>query len=79
MRKTEVQYSEVDFWVAHLFRKSLEISILYSTLQVLFGTDYPFLLGDLKGGDWISDSKLFSQDQKNRIFSTNFDRFLGLV
>lgn len=46
--------------------------------KVLFGTDYPFLLGDLKGGDWIDNSNLFSQSQRKKIFSTNFEGFLGI-
>ena len=46
--------------------------------QVLFGTDYPFLLGDLEGGKWLRESSKFTISQKEKIFAKNMHEFLGI-
>ena len=46
--------------------------------QVIFGTDYPFLLGDLEGGKWIEDSEQITEKQKRKIFTQNMAEFLNI-
>lgn len=67
------------FWIDSLVHDihSLEYNIrLFGEDKIAFGSDYPFPLGDLTGGDFIKNSTL-SQDIRNKIMSENALTWLG--
>ena len=68
------------FWVDSLLHDEKALMYVIELLgadKVIFGSDYPFPLGDLNGGKWIEQSRL-AKDIKEKIFSTNAIDWLGL-
>jgi aminocarboxymuconate-semialdehyde decarboxylase len=67
------------FWIDSLVHDihSLEYNIrLFGEDKIAFGSDYPFPLGDLTGGDFIKNSSL-SQNVRNKIMYENALTWLG--
>lgn len=68
------------FWVDSLLHDEKALLYVIELLgadKVIFGSDYPFPLGDLNGGKWIEQSKL-AKDIMEKIFSKNAIDWLGL-
>ena len=69
------------FWVDSLLHdtKALQYCLdLLGEEKIIFGSDYPFPLGDLTGGAWIDQAEL-PDVVKKRIFHTNALDWLGVV
>ena len=69
------------FWVdciTHDIKALKYIIDIFGLDKIVYGTDYPFPLGDLKHGEFIERENSFEPAEKEKIFRLNVLDFLGL-
>ncbi|MCB9251929.1 MAG: amidohydrolase [Flavobacteriales bacterium] len=69
------------FWVdgiTHDSKALYNIMDVFGENRIVYGTDYPFPLGDLQHGQFIEQDQTLSIHQKDKLFKNNLMEFLNL-